>query len=227
MSEHLLILDCDGVLVDSEGLSSQVMRAMAGEMGLAFSAAQALDLIRGRKVAAWVAELEEMQGGPVPESFVRDFRRRTAELFTDSLSAVPGVEQALRAIDVPCCVASSAPLEKIRHTLGLTGLLARFEGSIHSAYEVGVWKPDPGLFLHAARAAQVSPENCAVVEDSVVGATAGTAAGMTVFGYAPDGSGMGPDLMKAGAIPFSSMNQLPALVRQWARREEPLRVPAG
>ncbi|MDP5009075.1 MAG: HAD-IA family hydrolase, partial [Glaciimonas sp.] len=48
-------------------------------------------------------------------------------------------------------------------------------------YEVGAWKPDPTLFLHAAQQMGVAPSRCVVVEDSVPGARAGIAAGMRVF----------------------------------------------
>jgi beta-phosphoglucomutase-like phosphatase (HAD superfamily) len=60
----------------------------------------------------------------------------------------------------------------------LTGILA---SGHFSSYEVGLFKPDPGLFVHAARSLGASPARCAVVEDSAPGIQAGLAAGMTVF----------------------------------------------
>ena len=83
------------------------------------------------------------------------------------------------------CVASSGPPEKIELSLSLTGLLSFFDERIFSSYQVGVWKPDPGLFLHAARALAVDPAECAVVEDSLPGLAAGLAAGMKVFAFQP------------------------------------------
>jgi beta-phosphoglucomutase-like phosphatase (HAD superfamily) len=79
----------------------------------------------------------------------------------------------------------SGPPEKIETSLALTGLQPFFEGRVFSSYDVGVWKPDPGLFLHAARVMGVAPGDCAVVEDSVFGIQAGLAAGMTVFAFQP------------------------------------------
>jgi beta-phosphoglucomutase-like phosphatase (HAD superfamily) len=88
--------------------------------------------------------------------------------------------------------------------------LPRFEGRIFSAYEVGVWKPDPGLYLHAAAAMRASPEACVVVEDSVPGVEAGVAAGMRVLGFDPLGDGA--ELAGRGAIVFSNMTELLALI---------------
>ncbi|MHC0430282.1 HAD family hydrolase [Streptomyces sp. O3] len=218
MAGRLLIFDCDGVLVDSERLSAQVLSAMAGDLDLVFTENEALSFLRGRKVAEWVAELGDVSGRPVPDDFIPAFRRRAAERFAEALRPVPGVAEVLRDLTLPHCVASSAPLEKIHQTLGLTGLLPLFEGRIHSAYEVGSWKPDPGLFLHAARVMGAAPQDCAVIEDSVVGVRAGVAAGMTVFGYAPPGSGMAPLLRDAGAVPFPVMARLPELIDRWAAR---------
>lgn len=116
----------------------------------------------------------------------------------------------LRQLDRPYCVASSGPRDKIEHSLSITGLLGYFPGRIFSAYDVGSWKPDPGLFLHAAETMGVAPERCAVVEDSVLGVQAGVAAGMTVFGYAPAGNAS--VLLDWGAIPFQTMDALPGLL---------------
>jgi HAD superfamily hydrolase (TIGR01509 family) len=55
-------------------------------------------------------------------------------------------------------------MSKLTHALGLTKLLEHFEGRIFSAYEVGSWKPDPGLFLHAAQTLSVHPSRCIVSE---------------------------------------------------------------
>jgi beta-phosphoglucomutase-like phosphatase (HAD superfamily) len=71
--------------------------------------------------------------------------------------------------------------------LSVTGLLPFFERNIFSSYEVGVWKPNPGLFLHAAKTLGVDPSQCVVIEDSLPGIQAGLAAGMSVFALQPEG----------------------------------------
>lgn len=213
MGERLVIFDCDGVLVDSETLSAQVMRGMAHELGVYFDHAAALGFLRGRKVAEWVSELGEMAGRTIPDDFIPDFRHRCAAAFDRDLAAVDGVADVLGELEIPFCCASSSPEEHIRHVLSRTGLLRFFpEGRVFSAYELGVWKPDPGLFLHAAGALGTEPERCAVVEDSTPGVRAGLRAGMTVFGYAP---GSVPAFMRRDAVPFASMRDLPSLLRHW------------
>jgi HAD superfamily hydrolase (TIGR01509 family) len=94
---------------------------------------------------------------------------------------MPGARELLQALRLPYCVATNGPREKAELTLGLTGLLPFFEQRLFCAYEVGSFKPEPGLFLHAAQALGVRPSHCAVVEDSLPGVCAGVAAGMQVF----------------------------------------------
>lgn len=213
MADGLIIFDCDGVLVDSEILSARVLVSMADEVGVRFDEMEALAFLRGRKVAVWVAELEARAGSVFAESFIPTFRRRAAALFERELTAVPYVTDALDRIAAPFCTASSAPLAKIRQTLGLTGLLPRFEGRIYSAYEVGHWKPDPRLFLHAAAEMGVAPRDCIVIEDSLVGVQAGIAAGATVLAYAPGETAHA--LAEEGATTFACMTELPGLLRRW------------
>lgn len=222
----MVIFDCDGVLVDSEGIGSRVMAEMAVPLGLRLSDEEALERFRGRKVATCVEEIEALIGDPVPEGFVKEFRQRCADRFRAELRPVPGIADLLGELDMPFCVASSAPLDKIRLVLDLCGLLHHFEGRIFSAYEIGCWKPDPGLFLHAAHALGVAPADCVVVEDSLVGVQAARAAGMAVFAYVPDFASGDPadsPLASAGATVFDRMERLPALLDAWRGR----RLPAG
>ncbi len=122
-----------------------------------------------------------------------------------------GIVEALDRIRIPTCVASSGSHEKMRYTLGKTGLYERFAGRIFSAAEVPRGKPAPDLFVHAAARMGVAPADCAVVEDSAVGVQAARAAGMPVFGYA---GGVTPAirLEGPGTIVFRDMRELPGLL---------------
>lgn len=219
MENRAVIFDCDGVLVDSEVLSAAVVCEMARELGALLDQGRTLELIRGRKVALWVRELGEMCGRSLDGAFVTEFRARSAALFDERLCAVPGVEGVVSALDLPYCTASSAPLDKINRTLGITGLRRYFSGRIYSAYEVGIWKPDPGLFLHAAKDMGAEPKMCAVVEDSMVGVQAGVAAGMTVFAYVPEEES--EKFTRVGATAFHSMDVLPTLLDEWKLGRNP------
>ena len=187
---NAIIFDCDGTLVDSETLSTEVLVEAISEHGLHLTVPEALTAFRGGKMADCIAELETRLGRPLPATFVPDFRARSAQAFRSRLRAIEGaveLVQALSTTSVLICVASSGPMAKIELSLSLTGLLPFFDGRIFSSYDVGVWKPHPGLFLHAASALGVAPEDCAVVEDSLPGMLAGVAAGMTVFAFQPHG----------------------------------------
>jgi HAD superfamily hydrolase (TIGR01509 family) len=175
-----ILFDCDGTLVDSEHLGNEVLAGYACELGARLTAEEAVAAFRGRKMADCVAELESMIDGSLPEDFVPELRRRTADAFRQRLRPVDGAIDLVVSLIVPFCVASSGPREKIELALDVTGLLPYFAGRIFSSYEVGAWKPDPGLLLHAAHAMGARPEECLVVEDSLPGIRAGLAAGMNV-----------------------------------------------
>lgn len=206
----LLIFDCDGVLVDSETPANRVLAEMTSKLGWPLTTAEAVSLFKGGKLAHCLEVISQRIGRPLPAEFADDYRRRTAEAFRTELRPVPGIRAALDTLTGPKCVASSGPREKIVLSLSLTGLLPYFEPHLFSSYEVGSWKPEPGIFLHAARAFRVAPASCAVIEDSLPGVQAGIAAGMTVFAYveAQDAG----KFAAAGAVPFHDMTDLPRLL---------------
>jgi HAD superfamily hydrolase (TIGR01509 family) len=179
-----VIFDSDGTLVDSERLGNQILVDYVAELGLSMSLDEALTQFRGGKMADTVLYIEQRLGKRLPGDFIGELRARMVTVFSESLKPMPGVKAVLQGLHLPFCVASSGPREKIELSLCATGLLPYFRGRIFSAYELDSWKPEPDLFLHAAKAMEVDPVRCAVVEDSVKGVQAGIAAGMTVFGYA-------------------------------------------
>ncbi|MCU4184924.1 HAD family hydrolase [Acidiferrimicrobium sp. IK] len=225
---QLVILDCDGVLVDSEKLAVEIESEMLTAMGWPLSPLDVLERFVGRSDAYTLQQIEAGLGRRAPEWPARYAERLTAA-FRAHLRPVPGVEAALDALRVPTCVASSGPHEKIRLTLGLTGLLERFDGRIFSATDVARGKPAPDLFLHAAAAMGADPSACVVVEDSRAGVEAARAAGMRSLGFA---GGLTPRewLEGPGTTVFEDMADLPGLVtapppsgRPPAPRRAPLR----
>jgi HAD superfamily hydrolase (TIGR01509 family) len=183
-----VIFDCDGTLVNSEVPSMDVLHAHACALGIDFTREQAHQQFRGVRMAdciAWIgAQLHHKPEG-FDMDFARSVRSAQAERFSQGLDVIPGAFELLKRLTIPFCVATNGPREKMELTLGLTGLLDFFPGRLFSAYEVGLYKPEPGLFLHAARAMGVAPARCAVVEDSLPGIQAGLAAGMQVYTLHP------------------------------------------
>jgi HAD superfamily hydrolase (TIGR01509 family) len=210
MSAELVIFDCDGVLVDSERLAVQVESRLITELGWELSPEEVLDRFVGRSDAHMLGEIEAALGRAVPE-WPERYRKALFASFEAELAAVPGVADAIDRLTVPTCVASSGTHEKMSLTLGLTGLLDRFEGRIFSTTEVANGKPAPDLFLHAARQMGAEPQGCVVVEDSRSGVEAARAAGMRVLGYA---GGLTPAewLEGPGTTVFTDMAELPGLV---------------
>jgi len=208
---ELLILDCDGVVVDSEPITMRVLTEMLNELGVVVGAEEANERFIGTTFNRTLELIAELLGRALPEDFVPNYRDRTFAALEAKLRPVPGIEAALDQIAIPYCIASNGPHAKMRKTLGITSLLPRFEGRMFSLADVARGKPYPDLFLHAARHFAVSPAVCLVIEDSVSGIAAALAAGMSVYGF----SGSAPDgrLRAAGAHRvFHSMSELPALV---------------
>jgi HAD superfamily hydrolase (TIGR01509 family) len=180
-----IIFDCDGTLVDSETLTSEVLVEMAAEHGLTIPLSEAVSRFRGHKLSHCIADMEQRLGRSLPPDFTAEFRTRSAEVLRLRLLPIDGALELATSLRLPFCVASSGPREKIELSLAVTGLLPFFKDAIFSSYEVGSWKPDPGIFLHAARALGARPADCLVVEDSLPGIQAGLAAGMQVVVYEP------------------------------------------
>ena len=176
-----VIFDCDGTLVDSEPitLASMVQEARAIDPHAQFD--DLLPVMKGRSILVNMEAISARLGRALPGDFEDLARARMARAFREHLLPLPGALELLRSLHLPYCVASNGPRHKMEVTLAVTGLLPWLEGRIFSGYEVGSYKPDPGLFLHAARAMGVASARCAVVEDSHVGVEAGLAAGMAVY----------------------------------------------
>jgi HAD superfamily hydrolase (TIGR01509 family) len=212
----LVIFDCDGVLVDSEPLSNTCFARALRREGLDWSVEETMRRLMGRSMKSCMEIVERELGRSLPADFVDKLQAETMQIFHDApLQPVAGVAAAIDAIEAAgaaTCVASSGGLDKMRVTLGLTGLWDRFEGRIFSATEVPRGKPFPDLFLHAALRMNRQPFDCTVVEDSLPGIQAARAAGMRAMAYVGASHSDGAALALAGGRPFDAMAELPALV---------------
>ena len=209
----LVIFDCDGVLVDSERVANEVFaRALEEVCGLEFTLEDMFDTFVGHSKSQCLEKIELILGYPPPDELERRYREEINGALQLSVRAVAGIEPVLGQLSLPYCVASSGSHEKMRLTLGKTGLIDYFDGNIFSTSEVARGKPHPDIYLHAATRMGVrDPSRCLVVEDSPIGVTGARAAGMRVFGFA--------ELMPArrladsGAdLVFDRMCDLPALI---------------
>jgi HAD superfamily hydrolase (TIGR01509 family) len=228
LSFDLVIFDCDGVLVDSEVISCRAHADVLTRHGYPISTDQVHDRFLGRSLREARIEVERELGRALPDDFHAQLSDELARLFAATLEAVPHIVEALDAIPLPACVASSGSHDRMRRTLGRVGLYDRFAPHIFSATQVINGKPAPDLFLFAAEQMKASPARCVVIEDSVPGVTAALAAGMTVLGF-HGGSHCRPSsagtLRAAGAAAtFDDMRQLPGLIGQIEASQPSLRA---
>jgi len=210
----LLILDCDGVVVDSEPITLRVLWQMLVSLGLHVELDACADLFTGLTFEKITERIEESLQKPLPKTFLSEYLERTFSALASELKPVGGIEAALEKIDkinLPYCIASNGPHAKIKKTLGITSMFSRFDGRIFSAADVPRAKPFPDLFLFAAKHFSVEPASCLVVEDSAGGVIAAKAAGMTAFGFCARTPREKLEAAGADRV-FADMHQLPSLI---------------
>jgi HAD superfamily hydrolase (TIGR01509 family) len=217
-----VLFDCDGVLVDSEPITNQVLVDMFGELGWHLTVEQAMRIFTGKGVSDEAPLIKAQTGFAITPEWLTQFRARRNVALDRELVAIRNAPQAVRALhqalDGRIAVASGADLGKVRLQLAKVGILDCFDDRIFSGQDMPRSKPHPDVYLAAARALGADPARCAVVEDTVTGATAGVAAGATVFGYSPGelGHSSPQALRDVGVVHvFKDMGSLPALLAGW------------
>jgi HAD superfamily hydrolase (TIGR01509 family) len=210
----LVIFDCDGVLVDSEVISNEVLAWMLTREGLPTTLTEARRDYQGLLLSDIRSRAQARLGRSLPPGWLAEYEQERAEEFRRSLKPVPGAAEAVRRVKAAgpkVCVASQGALAKTRLTLGLTDLRDLFPpDALFSAHDVPRPKPDPAIFQHAAVTMNAKPYACAVIEDTASGVMAAVAAGMRAIGYAADSDEHA--LRDAGAEIIRSLDELPALL---------------
>ena len=214
MNYKLVIFDCDGVLVDSEAIGNRFISEALTLAGIPISAEGALSKFLGGKLTQIKEDAEKQLGFSLPANWVDEIYKKQFSEFRKNLKSISGIEDVLdvlERINTPICVGSNGPLNKMEVSLGVTKLKDRFLGRIFSADQVENPKPAPDLYLYCADQMGVLPQHCLVIEDSPRGASAGVAAGMSVFGYT--GGGDNSALKKVGCIKtFDTMQEIAAFL---------------
>ncbi|MBC8026823.1 MAG: HAD family phosphatase [Steroidobacteraceae bacterium] len=209
-----LIFDCDGVLVDSEMLSSRVEAGIARDLGLSLTTEEAHDLFLGNTVEQVFEKFSGLAGRRLAAGFVYNWAFATAHAFMQELGPIAGIRDALTAFARDghrMAVASQSPLARVQLSLQVAGLREPFGEHVYVTSMVARPKPAPDIYLFAAEQLGAPPADCVVIEDSPAGAAAARAAGFHTVGYAPAGTF---DAMRAaGARVIRSMAELPEAVR--------------
>ncbi|PYE86168.1 HAD family hydrolase [Pseudoroseicyclus aestuarii] len=212
MAPDLLILDCDGVLIDSEVLSAQVLLALLAERGLTLDAEHVRRHFLGRSFPTVAAHIREAFGLDLPDSFEADYRARLLARFDAELRPMPYVLEVLPRLRVPWCVATSSSPQRTARALQVAGLDA-LHPRVFTASEVARGKPAPDLFEHAARVMGAAPAGCLVVEDSAPGLAAARAAGMAAVHFTGGAHLQGARFdTPPGVLSLDDWRDLPALI---------------
>ena len=213
MTPAAVLFDCDGVVVDSEGPTFDLLIEDLAAHGLVLTRHQLeTDYIGG--TIETVATRARAAGARLPQDWVARFYDRMYAMLAAGTPLIPGIVSVLDALDaagIPYAMGSNGTLEKMSITLGQHGLLSRFRATL-SGQALGRPKPAPDLYLAAAAACGADPAACVVIEDSATGARAALAAGIPCLGFAPHGPDAPPArAMAALGVPlFADMAGLPA-----------------
>lgn len=184
-----VIFDCDGVLVDSEGITNRLLRDDLAQHGLNMPLDQVMSTFVGGTMEGVAAEAIRL-GAALPDAWVDLFYVKMFAALEAEVEAIPGVADLLAGLHrsgIARAVGSNGPLAKMDITLRRTDLLEWLAPHVYSARELAQPKPAPDIYIHAARCLDVSPDHCVVIEDSASGARAAQAAGMRCIGFAAAG----------------------------------------
>ncbi len=179
----LVIFDCDGVLVDSEMLSAEVLIAELAPLGLHLDQPYIRRHFLGRSFPTVARAIAQEFRIALPAGFEAGYRAALLKRFETELRPTPGIGAVLSRLTCAACVATSSSPQRVRSSLEITGLARHFGQHVFTASQVERGKPAPDLFLFAASQMQVPHERVLVIEDSRPGMAAALAAGMRVLRY--------------------------------------------
>ena len=207
-----IIFDCDGVLVDSEIIGNQILISMAKEFGLEMTIETAIEKFNGRSLKDCFNQIQNLINQKLPNDFETEYRKKTFEAFKNELKPINGVKKFIDGLNVSYCVASSGPIEKIVLNLTTTELINKFENKIFSSYQINSWKPEPEIFLFAAKEMGYEINECIVIEDSKAGIISAKKGGFKVYGFANKHNEN--ELKEEGAIIFYSFEELENILKK-------------
>ena len=205
MPPDLIIFDCDGVLVDSEGVANTLIARELTGLGWEMTMRDSQELFLGMSITDMQPIIETRLGRQLPLSWRADLAGKLVLALGEEARLIQGAREMLERVTdlgIPWRIASNSSDQEMEVKFARTGLTGLVDGKTHSAASViakgGRPKPAPDVFLAAAAAEKISPESCLVLEDSALGVTGAVAAGMRCFGFAPHGDGA--HLRAAGAV---------------------------
>ena len=180
MKIKALLFDMDGLVLDTEKLYTRFWQEAAHACGFPMTKEQALGM-RSLNRGAGADKLRSYFGDSVDYETVRNKRIELMDAFVaeNGVEVKPGIRELLsyaKEQSLKTAITTSSPMERTRGYLSQVGLVDAFDELV-SGYMVEKGKPEPDIYLYAAKILGVSPDECMVLEDSPAGILAAHRAG--------------------------------------------------
>ncbi|WP_275789425.1 HAD family hydrolase [Pararhizobium gei] len=184
-SIDLIIFDCDGVLVDSEIIASEVEAGLLTEAGYPISTLEMAERFAGMTWHNTLLAIEKEADIPLSANLISKNEAILDQRLSSDVEIIEGVKPMLAQMKLPHCICSNSTSKRLAMMLTKVGIKDHFGAHIYSARDLGEdrVKPKPDIFLHGAKQFGVDPSRVLVIEDSVHGVHAAVAAGMRVVGF--------------------------------------------
>ena len=204
--KYAIIWDMDGVLVNTGEYHYQAWKQTFDELDVSFSKEQ----FRATFGMNNAGILKLICGENLPPDKEQRISEHKEELFREAVKGkaklLPGVENTLKNFskwNLKQAIASSAPPKNIE-VLVKELEIGKYFDTIISGFDIP-GKPDPGVFLKAARLLNVEPERCVVIEDAVAGVEGAKRAGMKCIAVTTTNT---PDALSEADLIFDSLEEL-------------------
>lgn len=205
-----IIFDMDGVLIDSERQSNEGWLWAAGQLGVDMPM-WLIDSFKGAPAELCCKFFDDYYKGVIDYWEAKELRTQHVYKIreTEGIPVKKGVKdifEYIRNYGLKCAVATSTRRESAEKTLHEIGVWDYLDAVVYGD-EVERGKPEPDIFLRAAKAIGVNPSEAVVVEDSINGIKAGYAAGMRVV-HIPDTIAIDDDIRKLTYMVCDDLNGL-------------------
>lgn len=182
MQNFGLLFDMDGVIVDTNQFHKETIRIFCEQRGISVSDQVLKEKVYGRVNKEWIPAIFPGLSTKAYEQLADEKEALFRQRFAPYLKEVDGLStflQKMQSLKIKMAVATSAPPENADFILkGLT--IASYFSVVLNSSHIDNGKPHPEIYLKAAEAIELAPENCIVFEDSLSGVNAGIAAGCKV-----------------------------------------------
>jgi HAD superfamily hydrolase (TIGR01509 family) len=199
-----IVFDCDGTLIDSEGLYAHADAAVLNDIGLRISEVTVRSRFTGIDRHSMLEILQHEIGLRWPADIDLRFDLAIDEVVPGRLRPMAHAAETLRTLIANgsrLAVASNSSFRNVSQMLQLCGFQAAFEERIATAEVAGAPKPAPDVYRMAADMLGASSSDCLAIDDSPHGVQAAHTAGMTVVGFSPPGHVHSPQRLRdAGAL---------------------------